>query len=109
MEYILISATLKKGSVENIVQATFKKGSAENIVQIMVRFKKVDAMAAIVDYGFSPGKEFQFQMVAPPEYLDEVTNAFVGAHEVDMGDEQQSIDWHYKWNRNFEVKPEDTI
>jgi hypothetical protein len=92
-----------------LVFATFKKGSVANIVQIMDRFKKVDAMAAIVDYGFSPGKEFQFQMVAPPEYLDEVTNAFVGAHEVDMSDEQQSIDWHYKWNRNLEVKPEDTI
>ncbi len=71
MEYILIFAT-------------FKKGSVSNIVQIMDRFKKVDTMAAIVDYGFSPGKEFQFQMVAPPEYLDEVTNSFVGAHEVDM-------------------------
>jgi hypothetical protein len=92
-----------------LIFATFKKGFVLNIVDIVAKFKEVDNMAAIVDNGIMPGREFQFQMVASLDCLNDVMEAFGRKVEVGIVSNIEDIEWHFKWDRKFEVKAENTL
>lgn len=74
----------------------------------MDRLKKFDETALIMD-AFILGEEFQVHIVCKKEEIDEVKNVFGESHKLKLLYKRKHIKYHYKWDRQFAIKPEDTI
>jgi len=94
-----------------LVYVSFKKGKIPNIIQIMDRLKKLDEMAGIIDigWGYAPGKEFELHLVCQKSDIDEVRSAFGEVHKPKIIYKRKHVKYHYKWDRQFEIRPEDTL
>jgi hypothetical protein len=92
-----------------LIYVSFKKGEIPNIIQIMDRLKKLDEMAIILDNGYIPRKEFELHLVCQKSDIDEVRGAFGEGRKLNFNYKRRYIKYHYKWDRQFAIKPEDTI